>query len=116
MYFADVLGRTFHRITDPAAVRSRVQLWTSDPPFLLVRARRDAAGDIFAATPQQSDYTADWADGSQMGARPKRDVAWKESPILRPIRRIRRQLLLRRHRRIFSLKNRAFYQPVDLRI
>jgi SAM-dependent methyltransferase len=115
MYFADVEGRRFYRIVDPAAVRQRVQLWTADPVFLLVHARRDAVRDVFAVAPQQSDYVSDWAGGSA-AATPKRFEAWKESPILRPIRRLRRQLLLRRHRRIFSFRNRTFYQPADLHI
>jgi hypothetical protein len=115
MYFADVEGRHFYRIVDPAAVRERVQLWTSDPVFLLVHARRDAVREIFAAPPQQSDYVSDWA-GDKAAATPKRFEAWKESPILRPIRRLRRQMLLRRHRRIFSFRNRDFYQRADLRI
>src|SRR3954469_25214617 len=42
MYFADVEGRRFHRILDPAVVGGRVQLWTTEPVFLLVHARRDA--------------------------------------------------------------------------
>ena len=115
MYFADVEGRHFYRIVDPAAVQERVQLWTSEPVFLLVHARRDAVRDVFSTTPQQSDYVSDWA-GGQPGGTPKPFEAWKEMPVLRPIRRLRRHLLHRRHRRIFSFQNRAFYQPVDLRI
>lgn len=115
MYFADVEGRRFYRIADPAAVRDRVQLRTSEPVFLLVHARRDAVRNVFATPPQQSDYVSDWA-GDKAAVAPKPYEAWKESPILRPIRRIRRQMLLRRHRRIFSFRNRAFYQPADLRI
>jgi SAM-dependent methyltransferase len=114
MYFADVDGQHFYRIADPAAVRQRVQLWTSDPLFLLVHARRDTVREVFATVPQQSDYVSDWA-GDRTVVQPKRFEAWKESPILRPIRRLRRQMLLRRHRRIFSLGNRAYYQPADLR-
>jgi hypothetical protein len=114
MYFADVEGRAFYRVTDPAAVRARVQLWTSEPVFLLVHARRDAVRDVFAAVPQQSDYVSDWAS-NKPAPRPKQFSAWKESALVRPIRRIRRQMLLRRHRRIFSLSNRAFYEPADLR-
>lgn len=101
-------------MTDPAAVRARVQLWTSEPIFLLVHARRDAVRDVFATAPQQSDYVSDWAS-DKPAPRPKQFSAWKESALVRPIRRIRRQLLLRRHRRIFSFRNRAFYQPADLR-
>ena len=115
MYFADLEGRHFYRVVDPAAVRERVQLWTSDPVFLLIHARRDAVREVFATVPQQSDYVDDWA-GPRPEANPKRFEAWKESPILRPIRRVRRRMLLRRHRRIFSFRNRAFYRPADLRI
>ena len=115
MYVADLEGRRFYRVVDPAVARERVQLRTSEPVFLLVHARRDAVRDVFANTPQQSDYVSDWA-GEAPVVRPRRFEAWKESPFLRPIRRVRRQLLLRRHRRLFSLDNRAFYQPADLRI
>jgi hypothetical protein len=115
MYFADLEGTTFYRVADPAAVRSRIQLWTSVPVFLLVHARRDVVRDVFATAPQQSDYVADWT-GEQSAPRPQRMSAWKESPLVRPIRRIRRRILQRRHRRIFSFRNRAFYQPADLRI
>ena len=115
MYFADVEGRHFYRVADPAAVRERVQLWTSNPVFLLVHARRDAVREVFATVPQQSDYVSDWASGGA-APRPQQYQAWKESPLLRPIRRLRRAMLRCRHRRIFSFRNRAFYQPADLRI
>ena len=115
MYFADVEGRHVYRVVDPAAVRERVQLWTADPVFLLVHARRDAVCDIFSRVPQQSDYVSGWA-AERFAPRPKRFEAWKESPLLRPIRRVRRHMLRRRHRRIFSFRNRAFYQPADLGI
>jgi len=115
MYFADLEAQTFYRVTDPAAVQARAQLWTTVPVFLLVHARRDSVRDVFATVPQQSDYVADWA-GGKVHSRPQQYAAWKESPLLRPIRRIRRHMLLRRHRRLFSFANRAFYQPADLRI
>src|SRR5437764_5546830 len=111
MYFADVEGRRYYHVADPALVLSRVQLWTREPVFLLIHAKRDVVRDIFAAPPQQSDYTVDWAESSRMGGRTERYIAWKESRLLRPIRRIRRELLLRRHRRLFSLDNREFYRP-----
>ena len=115
IYFADLEGRRFFKIVDPAAVRERVQLRSAEPLFLLVHARRDRVRDVFATVPQQSDYVSDWA-GAQVAVQPQHYQAWKESPLLRPIRRIRRAMLLRRHRKIFSLDNRAFYEPADLRI
>jgi hypothetical protein len=115
MYFADLEGRHFHQVIDPAAAGERVQLWTSEPVFLLVHARRDAVRDVFASAPQQSDYVTDWAAGRAPGT-PNSYESWKESPLLRPIRRLRRRMLRRRHGHIFSFRNRAFYRPVDLRI
>jgi SAM-dependent methyltransferase len=115
MYFADVEGRRFYRAVDPAAARERVRLWTSEPVFLLVHARRDAVRGVFATVPQQSDYFSDWA-GGKPAPRPTRFSDWKASPLVWPIRRIRRQMLLRRHHRTFSFRNCAFYRPADLRI
>jgi hypothetical protein len=115
MYVGDLDGRRFHQVIDPAAAGERVQLWTTEPVFLLVHARRDAVRDVFATPPQQSDYVADWA-GAKTAGELRRYQAWKESPLLRPIRYVRRRMLRRRHRRIFSLHNRAFYRPVDLGI
>ena len=84
-------------------------------PLLQALAESLDVREIFSAVPQQSDYVNDWV-GTGPVTRPKRFEAWKESPILRPIRRVRRHMLLRRHRRMFSFSNRAFYQPADLRI
>lgn len=110
-----VLARLGLPLADEVPMQARVELGTSVPVFLLVHARRDSVRDVFATVPQQSDYVVDWAS-DKPAARPKQVEAWKESPILRPIRRICRQMLLRRHRRIFSFRNRAFYEPADLRI
>ena len=114
-YFAECHGRRVFRAVEPAAVRERVQLRSAGPLFLLVHARRDSVRDVFATVPQQSDYVSDWA-GAQVAVQPQHYQAWKESPLLRPIRRIRRSMLLRRPRKIFSLANRAFYEPADLRV
>ena len=116
MYFADVEGRHFYRVVDPAAVRERVQLWTSDPVFLLVHARRDAVRDVFAAAPQQSDYVSDWAGDAGGGRRRSGSKPGRNRRSCGRSAVVRRQMLLRRHRRIFSFGNRDFYQPADLRI
>jgi hypothetical protein len=115
MYVADLEGRRVYEVVDPAAARARVQLRTSEPVLLLVHARRDAVRDVFATTPQQSDYVAEWSTGAPAEA-PKPYQAWKESPLLRPIRRVRRAWLQRQHRRLFSWNNPAFYRRVDLRV
>jgi hypothetical protein len=54
----------WYEVADPTAVRSRVELLNSRRRVqLLVRARRTHVADIFAKTPQQSDYVIEW-DGS----------------------------------------------------
>ncbi len=113
MYVADLEGRRQYRVRDPESVGSRVEFWSCDPLMLLVHARRDDVKEIFRTPPQQSDYVQDWKTGTRMGP-PPREPAWKQLAIFRPIRRVRRAQLRRRHRRWYSLDNRAFFQRVDL--
>jgi SAM-dependent methyltransferase len=50
----------WHEVSDPNAIRSRVELITFTPMHLLVQAKRTSVKPIFAQSPQQSDYTAMW--------------------------------------------------------
>jgi len=54
----------WYRVVDPAKARRRVELVTTRPAYLLVHARRVRQVPVFAAAPQQSDYTALWQEGS----------------------------------------------------
>ena len=108
MYVAGGDGLCYS-VIDPAVVRERVELCTQEPVLLMVHARRDRLVPLFAAPPQQSDYTVFWE--AKPAAAPPPEVAWKTLP------GIRRLLQIRRHRRFLrqrSLKNRRFYTPVDL--
>ena len=117
MYIADVHGRRWYSVRDPAAVGARVELCTGEPIYLLVHARRDAARRIFAAMPQQSDYVRDWAEPASSPEPPRHaDAAWKTLPVIAAVRRLRQRLLARRRRRLHSLANRRFFTPADLRI
>jgi hypothetical protein len=88
MYFADVEGRHFYRVVDPAAVRERVQLWTSEPVFLLVHARRDAVCGIFPAC--RSRATTSAGGPERIPPCPEAIRGLEGIAVLRPIRRVRR--------------------------
>ncbi len=50
----------WYEVSDPNAVRARVELVSFAPMQLLVLAKRIALKPIFASPPQQSDYTPRW--------------------------------------------------------
>jgi SAM-dependent methyltransferase len=50
----------WYEVSDPNAIRARVELITFTPMHLLVQARRTAIKEIFAQTPLQSDYVELW--------------------------------------------------------
>lgn len=107
MYVTD--GRKSYAVAEPRVVRSRVELCTPVPMTVLVHARRDRAVQPFTAAPQQSDYEAVWSTSAP--ARPAVRAGWKTLPLVRTALQYRRHLRYLRQR---SLKNAAFYTPVDL--
>jgi SAM-dependent methyltransferase len=85
----------FYEVSDPAQVRSRVELARGGHRvLLLVLAKRLHVAEIFKHAPQQSDYVAEWATRF---ARPGRaqerttaeraTLAWTEGRLLRALRR-----------------------------
>lgn len=50
----------WYEVSDPNAVRARVELVSLAPMQLLVQAKRTRVTPLFAAAPQQSDYTPRW--------------------------------------------------------
>jgi hypothetical protein len=108
MYVAEIDGTAF-AVKDPAAVGVRVELCNTRPVYLLVHARRDCVREIFAKTPQQSDYVVHWSTAPRGAAKPV--AAWKGYP---GIRQLRRFLRARRELRPRSLKNRELFTPADL--
>lgn len=61
----------FYEVKDPNEVQSRVTLINGAETDMVVIARRVAVKEIFATTPQQSDYAATWQrqeDGGQDAA------------------------------------------------
>ncbi len=51
------------KVSDPEAVRSRVQLCNCRPTYILTIAKRIMRAEIFAQPPIQSDYAPVWAGG-----------------------------------------------------
>jgi hypothetical protein len=86
-------GSQWYEVTDPAALRKRVIMVTSAPVLLMVRARRTHEAEIFATTPQQSDYAGAWdRSGAEAaatalptsGAPPRRSIPRRLLARLRP--------------------------------
>jgi SAM-dependent methyltransferase len=85
----------FYEVSDPAQVRSRVELARGHHRvLLLVLARRLHVADIFKHAPQQSDYVEEWATRSTRNDRTKEQtaagraaLAWREGRLLRSLRR-----------------------------
>jgi hypothetical protein len=69
----------WYEVSDPNAIRSRVELITFTPVLIMVQAKRVSIKPIFSQPPQQSDYTALWQGGHLAAARTKKD----SFPVLR---------------------------------
>ena len=105
----------WYEVTDPNTIRSRVELVTFAPMQLLVMAKRTAVKPIFAAPPQQSDYTPRWqpskpGDPPPINSEPPRP--WL-STVMPGAARLLNVLkvglgLLRTH----TLRNRKSFRPV----
>jgi SAM-dependent methyltransferase len=65
LYFENVPDAEWFEFADPAAVGRRIEFSNQRPTYLLVQARKLASVEVFAAAPQQSDYTARWAAGAR---------------------------------------------------
>jgi hypothetical protein len=60
--FEQRVGRPrWYEAADPKEINERVELINRRPTYLLVHAERFADVPIFAAAPQQTDYTAHWS-------------------------------------------------------
>jgi SAM-dependent methyltransferase len=85
----------FYEVSDPAQVRSRVELARGHHRvLLLVLAKRLHKAEIFKHAPQQSDYVEEWAarsarDGQEqkLSVAGRAALAWHEGRLLRSLRR-----------------------------
>ena len=58
--------RKWYSVASPLSVRGRVPLVNKNPTYLLVIAKRIGKTDIFKSAPQQSDYSAKWAENETL--------------------------------------------------
>jgi SAM-dependent methyltransferase len=61
----------WYEVPDPNSIRSRIELITFTPIQMMVQARKTKAVEVFAAAPQQSDYTVLWQQTGTGAAKPK---------------------------------------------
>jgi SAM-dependent methyltransferase len=62
-YFFRLTSR-WYSVGDPNAIRKRVTLLSTLPVTLFIEAKRTSAEQIFGRSPQQSDYSVQWAKGN----------------------------------------------------
>lgn len=107
-----------HEVTDPAKIRKRVQFINGRPTLLLIEARKTAETEIFARTPQQSDYVPLWNTGStHMPTAAQTPVIlqrkWQHALYRIPLKfvgELSLQLFAAK-KDVPSLKNREFFRP-----
>ena len=95
----------WYEVSDPNAIRSRVELITFTPVLIMVQAKRVSIKPIFSQPPQQSDYTALWQSSAHpVASRPPKN----NFPVLRSFYGALRTGLEFYHRQ--SLFNRRFFR------
>lgn len=92
---------------DPAEVGRRTSLVNDKPLLIMMQAERVSRQPLFAAAPQQSNYSARW-DGAE-DANPKSKTARRRSSFLDWLKQARRR---RRKAERDSLRNAKHFPPV----
>ena len=98
----------WYEVSDPNAIRERVELITFTPMHLLVQARRIRCQSVFAQMPQQSDYTVLWQKAAS--ATPQAIRKPRFARIARLINAVKYGIEFY-HRQ--SLGNRRFFRKTD---
>lgn len=114
----------WYEVADPTVVRSRVELLNCLRRVqLLVRARRTHLAEIFAKSPQQSDYIIEWGDKTSASAaspfvhepssyriRLKRTLERWTPRLIRSVRSFKNY---RANKGLTFGRQREFFRPVD---
>jgi len=100
----------WYEVPDPNVIRSRIQLISFTPIQMLVQARKVKTAEIFATTPQQSDYSAMWQASASPAAGAQTSALQRALPgLARVINVIKYGLYFYREQ---SLRNRTCFRPV----
>ena len=95
----------WYEVSDPNAIRSRVELITFTPVQMLVQAKRVVVKEIFSQMPQQSDYVVKWQEAAKPSATPVKNPLFAGAAQL--FRGIKTGLGIYRQQ---SLGNRKFFR------
>ncbi|MEZ5405603.1 MAG: methyltransferase domain-containing protein [Verrucomicrobiia bacterium] len=68
----------WYQVNDPKAIKSRVELISFRPIYLLLQARKTASKSIFAIAPQQSDYQDAWDNAETYRLISKKQKRWQK--------------------------------------
>ncbi|HUI83140.1 MAG TPA: hypothetical protein VL240_02905 [Candidatus Binatia bacterium] len=101
-------GSPRYRVKDPEVFGGRVVLSNSIPTFMMLMARRTHAAEIFAATPQQSDYSPKWSGA----VAPDRAAESRRGPF-KSLAPYRLRKFLRRFRSVPDPFASAAYERID---
>lgn len=118
MIFEETPGSSWYRVADPDAIRQRVELINGQSTMLLIIAKKVKTVDIFARTPQQSDYVAIWT-GDEAAPKLDKTVSRSTGQIVRDIARAPvtavRRLRVLTERKLGMLNRRAkHFEKVEL--
>ena len=110
----------WYRVSDPKVIGTRVELINHYPTSLFVQAKRLRKTEVFATTPQQSDYVANWTGTTSPPSPPSaprdksvRSFVKRVFPefIKRPIKNV---MAVCRQDTHFKITNKSAFQPIDL--
>ena len=103
-------GSTIYHVNDPAEVRGRVMPHTCNETFITVIAKRTHVAEIFAQSPQQSDYSVDWNNGEHRAP----TVKAEDKPAIIQFGRSMEKKFRFVKRRLFSKYRSEHFSPVQL--
>jgi hypothetical protein len=107
----------WYRVSDPKVIGTRVELINNYPTSLFVQAKRLRKTEVFATTPQQSDYVAYWTGTtSPPSAPPGKSVRSFVKRIFPEFinRHIKNVMAVCRPATHFKITNKSAFQPIDL--
>ena len=102
---------TVYRVRDPKDVGGRVMPQTKSETFLTVIAKRTHEAEIFAKTPQQSDYVVDWNESHHRAP----SVPIGQQPMLKRFGQRAEAKVRSVRRRLFSRYRPEHFEPIQWR-